>query len=130
MMKLCGHLFLTIAMVFTAAVTREELAPAEVIAEGADDSAAESDFEAVLARFRSGTITLPDGQKMNWHHRTGIGPSLVADPGSGQIDDGVDAIERSRVDLALVGLPADLVGSRARWCSDDGNRAMTGFGQR
>ena len=64
------------------APTREGLATAKVVAEGADDTAAEREFEAVLARFRSGTVTLPDSRQMNWHRRTGTGPSLVLIPGT------------------------------------------------
>ena len=64
------------------APTREGLTTAKVVAEGAADTAAGSDFEAVLARFRSGTVTLPDGRKRNWHRRTGTGPSLVLIPGT------------------------------------------------
>jgi len=64
------------------APTREGLATAKVVAKGADDTAAEREFEAVLARFRSGTVTLPDGRQMNWHRRTGTGPSLVLIPGT------------------------------------------------
>ena len=64
------------------APTREALAKAKVVAEGADDTAAGPDFEAVLTRFRSGTVTLPDSRQMNWHRRTGTGPSLVLIPGT------------------------------------------------
>ena len=47
-----------------------------------EDCAAEPEFEAVLARFRSGTVTLADGRQMNWRRRTGAGPPLVLIPGT------------------------------------------------
>jgi hypothetical protein len=47
------------------ALTREGLATTKVVSERADNTAAELDFKAVLACFRSGTVTIPDSRRMN-----------------------------------------------------------------
>jgi len=47
------------------ALTREGLATTKVVSKRADNTAAELDFKAVLACFRSGTVTIPDSRRMN-----------------------------------------------------------------
>src|SRR5918994_6751440 len=59
----------------------------------------------------------------------GVGPPLVADAGTSEVDDGADPFEAGDVDRARLGVPAQLVGAN-RLAADEPNRAMTGAGER
>jgi hypothetical protein len=53
----------------------------------------------------------------------GIGPAVVADAGSGEIDHGLDALERCRVELPDGRVPLDLVGG-LRWSPDQAEQVV------
>ncbi|MEZ5343034.1 MAG: hypothetical protein R2706_16795 [Acidimicrobiales bacterium] len=57
-----------------------------------------------------------------------LGPSFVADAGTGEVDDTADAFERAGIESPTGDVPFDLVGAASN-SSYEGNRSMARIGE-